>query len=414
MNFLIVDDIAMNRKVLRAQLEAEGHGTMEAGNGIEALAVLERESVDAVISDILMPEMDGFRLCLELRKSARFAATPFILYTSTYNSPSDRELADTVGADAYLTKPSPVATILESVIAAVGKERTAPYQLRRKSDETQVLRQYNEALVRKLEEKNVELVLAVEHLNELNENLERRVAQRTRELESANRELEAFSYSVAHDLRSPLSAINGFMRLLQHSFEKDLSGQGRHYLEVVNANIKRMSMLIDDLLTLAQMGRQEVSRQPVDLRTIAETCAAAMREQYPDRQVDVVIGQLPPCVGDPVLLEQIMQNLLGNAFKYTGKVAHPRIQIGFEVRDDDHVFFVRDNGAGFDMRYADRLFTAFQRLHNRKEFEGTGVGLAIVDRIIQRHGGRVWAIGEVGKGATFYFTLGSASIAAPA
>jgi signal transduction histidine kinase len=409
MKLLIVDDIAINRRLLRAQLALAGHTAVEAGNGIEGLAVLAGDTVDGVISDILMPEMDGFRFCLELRKDPRHAAIPFLLYTSTYNSPSDRTLAERVGADGYLTKPSPVEDIIAALAAASSKKRLPAEG--RPLDENDVLKQYNEALVRKLEDKNAELTIAVEHMNELNEHLERRVEERTRQLEAANRELEAFSYSVAHDLRSPLSAISGFMRLLQHAMEKDLSVQGRHYLEVIDANIKRMSVMIDDLLSLAQMERLELTRELVDLGAIVTACIAEIREEYAGREVEVEMGNLPSCMGDAVLLHQAMSNLIGNAFKYTGKVAQARVQIGVEERDGDGVVFVRDNGAGFDMRYADQLFAAFRRLHSRTDFEGTGVGLAIVDRIIRRHGGRIWATAEPGKGATFYFTLNAGQAA---
>lgn len=408
MKLLIVDDIAINRRLLRAQLETTGHIAVEAGNGIEALRVVAAESVDGIISDILMPEMDGFRFCLELRKDPRFASIPFLLYTSTYNSPSDRSLAEKVGADGYLTKPSPVEEIIAALASASARKRV-PTDGRR-FHENEVLKQYNEALVRKLEDKNAELTIAIEHLGELNEHLERRVEERTRQLESANRELEAFSYSVAHDLRSPLSAISGFMRLLQNAMEKDLSTQGRHYLEVITANIKRMSVLIDDLLSLAQMDRQELARGLVDLGEIVTACVAEIRQEYADRDVEVVVGELPNCVGDAVLLHQMMSNLIGNAFKYTGRVEQARVQIGMEERDEGGVMFIRDNGAGFDMRYADQLFAAFRRLHSRREFEGTGVGLAIVDRIVRRHGGQIWATAEPGKGATFYFTLGPATV----
>ncbi len=404
MKFLVVDDLALNRKLLRAQLEGEGHEVVEAGHGVAALKALEQENVDGIISDILMPEMDGYRLCLEIRRSARWSGLPFILYTSTYNSPSDRELASTVGADAYLTKPSPVATILEALQEAGRRPRSAADAVCSPTDAV-VLRQYNEALVNKLEHKNAELGLAIEHLNEMNENLERRVALRTQELEAANRELEAFSYSVAHDLRSPLSAIMGFVRLFQHSLARDLPESGRRYLDVIDTNAKRMATLIDDLLSLAQMDRHELSRQTLDLRSILDECIRGLHEEHPDRQVEVKIGALPTCMGDPVLLRQVLHNLVGNAFKYTGKKAVGRIEIGAEAREEGNVIFIRDNGAGFDMLYADRLFGAFQRLHGKKDFEGTGLGLAIVDRIIKRHGGRVWAVGEVDKGATFYFTL---------
>jgi light-regulated signal transduction histidine kinase (bacteriophytochrome) len=231
--------------------------------------------------------------------------------------------------------------------------------------------------------------------------------QRTNvELEAANKELEAFSYSVSHDLRAPLRAIDGYsgMLLLEHS--ASLPAEGRRYLQTVRSNAQQMGRLIDDLLAFARLARQKVARHRFELRALVEECLDKLRSESGDRAVECVVGELPVCEADPALLRQVLLNLIGNAFKYTGKVERARIEIGCERRGGEDVFYVRDNGVGFDMKYADKLFGVFQRLHRGKDFEGTGVGLAIVQRIVNRHGGRVWAEAEPGKGATFYFTLG--------
>ena len=538
MKLLIVDDNATNLKLLRAQLETSGHAVVQAGNGVEALRALHDEPMDGVISDILMPEMDGFRLCLELRNDARYAELPLLLYTSTYDSPADRDLARTVGADAYLTKPAPTQQILDALGQArerKGKPRNiAPLP----PSETQVLRQYNEALVRKLEEKNGELVKTNEQLREserfaratldalsshvaildelgviigvnqswrqfalehegtdylqvcdraalagdaaarrfgaairammsgnrdpwsfeqsiqhagtehwfvvrlthfsgeagtrvviaredvtqrrraegavrtLNESLERRVAERTRELqminselEATNRGLEAFSYTVSHDLRNPLAAIDGLSALLQSQHVGTLSDKGLHFVSLMRLSVKNMAQLIDDLLRLARTAREPIERRRVDLEALVRECVADFHDEIERRHIKVAIDHLPVIEGDAALLRQVFVNLLGNAVKYTRHQAQAAIEVGYRTVQGQRVIDVKDNGAGFDMQYADKLFGVFQRLHRQDEFEGTGVGLAIVQRIVQRHGGRIWADASPGHGAAFHFTL---------
>src|SRR5262245_738434 len=242
-------------------------------------------------------------------------------------------------------------------------------------------------------------------MRSLNAELERRVAQRTAQLEAANEELEAFSYSVAHDLRAPLRAIEGFSRILLDKYPDRLDVPGKDYLERVGAAAKRLEQLIGDLLNLSRLTRSEMRQGTVDLSALAEAVAAELRQREPQRRVEFVIARGVVACGDARLLRFAMDNLLGNAWKYTGTREEARIEFGAAPVNGQTAYFVRDNGAGFDMAYVDKLFRPFQRLHTEREFPGTGIGLASVKRVIGRHGGRVWAEGAVDRGATFYFTL---------
>lgn len=225
-------------------------------------------------------------------------------------------------------------------------------------------------------------------------------------LEEAVQELEAFSYSVSHDLRAPLRAMDGFSRILAEEHGANLSSEAQRYLRLVRDNAQQMGHLVDDLLAFSRLSRQPLTREWVDPARVARQALAERRDELEGRRLKISIGELPACWADPALLKQVVANLLGNALKFTRGREAAEIQVGCSQDGDGSVYFVRDNGAGFDMRYADKLFGVFQRLHRAEEYEGTGVGLAIVQRIVHRHGGRVWAEGEVGRGATFSFTIG--------
>ena len=225
------------------------------------------------------------------------------------------------------------------------------------------------------------------------------------ELQAANKELEAFSYSVSHDLRAPLRAVDGFSRLLLENYASQLDDKGHDYLERVRNGAQTMGMLIDDMLRLSRVTRAPLQPTAVELDTMARDIVMNLRNSEPNRHVQVEVAEGLHTYGDLGLLRIALENLLGNAWKYTGKTADAHISFDAESMNGETVFRVRDNGAGFDMKLADKLFGPFQRLHYKHDFEGTGIGLATVARIIHRHGGRVWAEGEVGKGACFYFTI---------
>jgi len=248
---------------------------------------------------------------------------------------------------------------------------------------------------------------AEERIITLNQELEQRVLDRTIQLEASNKELEAFSYSVSHDLRTPLRGIDGFSLALIEDYHDKIDEQGKKYLQRIRLAAQNMAQLIDDMLGLARVNRSEIDIQQVNLSEIAREIAHNLHGTQPERMVKFIIQEGIEARCDSHLLRIVLENLIGNAWKFTSKHPTARIEFGMQLQKDTAVYFVRDDGAGFDMKYAQKLFGAFQRLHTAIEFQGTGIGLATVQRIIHRHGGRVWAEGEVEKGATFYFTLHS-------
>jgi len=252
-----------------------------------------------------------------------------------------------------------------------------------------------------------ERVIAGREIMRLNAELEERVVQRTAQLEAANKELEAFSYSIAHDLRSPLSSIDGFSQILEETAGTGLADRSRHYLSRIRAGVRQMGELTDGLLSLANLSRTSLRCETVDLATLARAAVAACHERAPDRTADIRIAAALPVLGDSRLLAQVIGNLVGNAWKFTARKERASIEVGsIPGADGLPVYFVRDNGAGFDMAYASKMFEAFQRMHSPAEFEGTGIGLAIVHKVVARHGGRIWAEAAPDRGACFYFTLG--------
>jgi signal transduction histidine kinase len=413
LTFLIADDFPGNLKLLRAGLESEGHQVIEAANGVEALAVLERQSVDAVISDILMPSMDGFRLCSEIRRSTKgYREIPLILYTATYDSPADRALADSVGADAYMLKPAPAAALIAAVQGIRHNTARRP-KAPSVAEDSDVLKHYNAALVHKLETRSnevqdalVELRNAHRQIVESNQLLETRVAQRTAALDTANKELEAFAFSVSHDLQAPLRRIIGFAQILEDSVSPSMDGSNREMLGHVIDASKQMSQLIDALLAFARTSQTEMYFGEVDLDILADKVIADLDDACSGRIIEWRRTPLPKVRGDAILLHQVLANLLSNAVKFTRTRDKAVIEIGAsDGPGEETVISISDNGVGFDMRYAGKLFGVFQRMHRADEFEGTGIGLANAQRIVTRHGGSIWANASLGGGATFCVSL---------
>jgi signal transduction histidine kinase len=242
-------------------------------------------------------------------------------------------------------------------------------------------------------------------VTQAHQSLEHQVRNRTKELEVANKELESFSYSVSHDLRAPLRAVSGYAIMLKEDYEHTFDDEAKRITNNIISNVRMMGRLIDDLIAFSRLGKREVARRNVDMKALAEACTSELLNVWPEEKFNLIVGDLPRCFGDEDLLKQVWLNLIGNALKYSSKTTDPLIEIGHTAGSNEATWFVRDNGAGFDMKYSDKLFKVFQRLHSHEEFEGTGVGLALVRRIIDKHKGRIWAESTPGKGAIFYFTL---------
>ena len=403
---LIVEDSQTQAAQLQYILERHGFPVSVAANGREALAVMAGEKPALLISDIIMPEMDGFELCRRIKAGEETRDIPVILLTSL-SDPQDVIKGLACGADNFITKPYDE----DYLLARIRHMRENRHQRRshdfpvemevpfagEKYSITSDCRQVLDFLLSTYEtaiQKNRELIRARDELNASKE-----------QLETANRELETFNYTVSHDLRSPLTNIHGFCQLLLGMYGNRLDEECLGFIREIFAESQRMDQLIGTILNFSSLNRSEINRTIVDLSEMAHGIAAGLRLSQPERRVTFRIEEGITTNGDARLLKVVMENLLGNAWKYTGKKETPVIEFGTREFEGRPACFVRDNGAGFDMAKAGQIFTPFQRLHDQAEFAGFGIGLASVQRIIQRHGGRIWAAGEPDKGATFYFTL---------
>jgi len=359
---LVVDDEVALLKALCDTLRDQGYETTGFTSGGLALAAMQSAKFDLLLTDLMMPGMDGIAL-LEAALE------------------TDPELVGVI-----MTGEGTIATAVDAMQKGALDYIRKPFRL------TVILPVLSRAL-------------AMRRLRLENAKLEQSLREHAAELEAANNDLEAFSFSVSHDLRAPLRAIDGYCGIIEEELGDKLDELSRHLFRVVRDSSQRMGILINDLLAFAHLGRQPLSRQPVSISALVHEVVDELRKEHVQRQIEIRVRDLPDGVGDPALLKQVLVNLLSNAFKFTRKTEAAVVEVGCDQSTGESIYFIRDNGAGFDMRHASKLFEPFHRLHGGKEFEGTGVGLSIVNRVIRKHGGRIWAEAEVDKGATFYFTL---------
>ena len=407
MKVLIAEDSVTQAERLRRILEGEGLQVAVAANGRIALEMTEEFRPALIISDVVMPEMDGYELFRRVKADSVHRDVALILVT-TMTEPQDVIRGLECGADDFVLKPYEPDTLLAHV-RSVMAHRNAP-AAEESGSGVEIELNGEKHIITADRSHILTLLLStydaiVERNSQLQRSREELQAANTT-LSEANRGLEAFSYSASHDLRAPLRHISGFSGLLLNEIKDRLSPQAMHYLQEITAATGRMARLIEDLLQFSRVDRAHMERGKVDLEALVRECIADLRFSTQGRQIVWQVAALPMVVGDAAMLRQVFANVIGNAVKYTARRDPAVIEIGSSTKGAREVaVFVRDNGAGFDMKLTNKLFQPFQRLHGSDEFEGTGIGLATVRRVVERHGGRVWAEAAPEKGAVFYLTL---------
>jgi hypothetical protein len=368
-NILVVDDDPTKRFALKAIMAALDENVVEASSGADALRQLLRGEFAVVLLDVRMPVMDGFETAQLIRQRPRSELTPIIFVTALDQAETNMYRGYDLGAVDFVFAP---------IVPAILRAKVSVF---------------------------VELYRAQQELRRYRSQLETLVEERTTALTAINRELEAFSYSVSHDLRAPLEAFDGLSRSLLESYGGDLDPIARDYLERMRTASERMTSVFDGLQTLFRLTTGEIRREQLDITALAKEVADEIQATEPRPDIQVEIAPVITATGDRRLIRILLGNLINNAWKFTRDRPSPKVEIGSETVDGAQRIFVRDNGVGFDMIYSHRLFGAFQRLHSQSEYPGVGIGLATARRIVNRHGGRIWAEGAVGEGATVYFTL---------
>jgi signal transduction histidine kinase len=371
LKILIVDDNPGNILALRHLLAGEDRIIYTACSGNEALKLALTNPPDLLLLDVHMPDIDGFEVARTVRQNKRTQDIPILFATAERKEHHSMLKGFEEGAIDYLFKP---------LDPEVTKAKVA--------------------ILLKMQLQKKELEQADKQIKELNQQLQKNVAS----LETANKELESFSYSVSHDLRTPLRAIDGYAEILAEDYKDKLDAEGKRLITNIITNAKKMGLMVDKLLEFSKLGKKAIQKHDVDMdRIVNDSIHEATRSS--EHKPAFTKTTLPGTKADPILLSHVWTNLITNAIKYSSKKQQPKIEIGSYSEQEKTIYYIKDNGTGFDMTYADKLFGVFQRLHKEEDFQGTGAGLAIVKRIINKHGGEVWAEGKPGEGAAFYFTL---------
>lgn len=416
-NILIVDDRNDKRLAMEAIIADLGENIMKVASGKEALRSLLSYDFAVILLDVNMPGMDGFETAHLIRQRKSSEHTPIIFVTGISDTETHVSRGYSLGAVDYILTPV-LPEVLRTKVSVFVELFKKTDQLKRQAER---LRVAHDELETRVKERTLQLAAANESLQaeilerqrveeqirRLNSELERRVLDRTAELAEANQELEAFTYSVAHDLQAPLRNIQSYALLLEGDYGSKVPAEAMEYIKRILSRAKHMAQLVFDMLKLSRIAKQNLNRQETKLRGIIDEVIFTMKPEMENRDIEWQIGELAPVACDPGLIKQVFANLLSNAVKYTRPCPKARIEIGQTNRNGEAPIYIRDNGVGFNMKYAEKLFGVFQRLHPPGDFEGTGVGLATVARIVRKHGGSIWAEAEENKGATFYFTLGN-------
>jgi two-component system sensor histidine kinase/response regulator len=373
---LLIDDKQSNVFALEQLLEKEGRFFLTANTGKDGLKLALQQEVDLIILDVQMPEMNGFEVAQVLKSNKRTRDIPIIFASAEMKERHSIIQGFEEGAVDYLSKPlDPELT--KAKVAVLLK-----IQMQK----------------RELEDKNKSLEAADRRIKQLNEELKNNLLQ----LELANKELESFTYSVSHDLRAPIRALVGHATVLNEELGQSKNEEATNALTRIHYNSVKMNQMIDQLLKFSKLSRTDINKSEVDMAAMVKT---VLQDTDKTAATKITIEEIHPASADAALISHVWTNLISNAIKYSGKNENPVVEIGSRKADQEIIYYVKDNGVGFDMQYAEKLFGVFQRLHKPTEFEGTGVGLAIVQRIVNRQGGRVWAEAKVNEGATFFFSL---------
>jgi two-component system, sensor histidine kinase and response regulator len=412
-NILVAEDSPTQAQQLHQFLTRHGYSVTIAPDGRQALAAALDSNPAVIITDVVMPEMDGFQLCAAVKGHDDLKDIAVILLTSL-TRPEDILKGLDCGADSFVRKPYEESYLLSRI------DFILTNRMLRSAERLQVGLQLHFGgsahFITAEKQQMLDLLISTyEDAVRINQELESKrlelaserdaLAERTRQLAAANRDLESFSYAVSHDLRAPLRHISGLAGIVMEDHGSELSAEVKSHLERIQDRVLKMGRMIDDLLNLSRLDRSEIQMQTISLPSLVEEVVQELKADAAGRQIEWKIAPLPSVRGDPGLVRQVFANLLSNAVKYTRPREHTIIEIGTTTSREHQMLYVRDNGVGFDPKHASRLFVPFQRLHSEKEFEGVGVGLATVQRIVRKHGGEVSTEAEVGKGATFYFSL---------